>query len=941
MKKALIAILMGTVFLISTLGPLINVFGTPASVPDDPSWYQTVQGVLDTDTYYLYPYGDGSLKVGFSKFGELIDNNTNTGLEYNGARDPFAELPGMAMDLLKLPKAVWINGWFININYNHKSWGLRNVWAGAMFSDLSDYGKPWLRVDHDLGSCTYEWEEDFRKPGVELDASGNIVNASQLLDGGRKTNGTCTTEPIAVLYHGPREFVARTVTHVFDYNSATSARLALVDVIITIIFNKVKKEVVLLKEIKLVEQAKLQLSPLQIVVSNGTSTDTVPVSYGMLVQFSDREEWDLGVKTFQGTDEYSSYGHFYTKGTASNDSISEYFNTTYDQYWTIVPTLPGNSSYQGVAINAYGPAPNASEPKGTGHYDVAQLIANDLQYVGWAAYWPCLSDWSIDAANGPSDADIVWWRAMKLSDPHYIDSYTTIEPWLAPLTVGEWDFVLSDTHKSLMGTNTRQNVTADKEFRAVAVYGVTDLNDGDDADMGYPHHNCLDEEVLFQLDEVFNPWDLSYALDKSTMRWVTKYYGNGTGTDFYLNYAYIYPVKGITDWPYVNSSDFVWALGGWDAYNTFAERVLVDGVLQVRHTDYDVSEDGNHKVYICFDTAPANGSQIKILFSTCDTPTFGPFDGSWEWLTVGRDSAVVDSAGAAMVGEWAYSTAAPVKMSGFDMQNPAATDVPYTFSEARPQYGPWREGYRDANQSYNHGRAGLMDDWSCHTNGTTNPITHQLDWVNGVPIASSNIINVGGPYASLTAEYFNDFDTVMFTMGVWTPSDISGLAMNIVPLTCWDLINSSKMPEHVYAPTYNPTTGAQMYGYGVISTYEDINGTVGLNIWGYTGQDTYYTCWSMIHSDVLAYAFSHMPHGVTSLILKFNYTLHPTDYCFVTIVEALGTISELNYQGYIGGKVNMLWPVTGATTAQPPEPYTVYWPNTWITDKFPTIHPDP
>jgi hypothetical protein len=94
----------------------------------------------------------------------------------------------------------------------------------------------------------------------------------------------------------------------------------------------------------------------------------------------------------------------------------------------------------------------------------------------------------------------------------------------------------------------------------------------------------------------------------------------------------------------------------------------------------------------------------------------------------------------------------------------------------------------------------------------------------------------------------------------------------------------------------------------------------------------------MIHSDVLAYAFSHMPHGVTSLILKFNYTLHPTDYCFVTIVEALGTISELNYQGYIGGKVNMLYPVTGPTTAQPPYPY---WLTTWITDKFPTIHPDP
>lgn len=938
MRKALIAILMGTVFLISTLGPLINVFGTPASVPDSPSWYQTVQGVLDTDTYSLYVYGSGSLKLGFSKFGELIDNNTNTGLEYDGMRDPFAELPGMEMDIYKLPKNVWINGWFININYNHASWGLRNVWAGALFSDLSDYGKPWLRVDSSLGSCPLESDEDFRKPGVELNANGDVVNASVLLDGGRKTNGTCTTEPIAVLYHGPREFVARTVTHVFDYNNATKTKLALVDVIITIIFNKVKKEVVLLKEIKLMEQAKLQLNPIQIVVTNGTLTDTIPIDYGMLIQFSDREEWDLGVKTYPNTDQYSSYAHFYTKGTASNDSISECFDTPYDQYWTIVPTLPNNASYQGVAINAYGPSPNASEPAGTGHYDVAQIISNDLEYVGWAAYWPCLSDWSIDASKGPSDADITWYRAMKLSDPHYIDSYTTLEPWLAPLTVGEWDFVLSDTHKSLMGSTTHLNVTSDKEFRAVAVYGVTDYNDGDDADMGYGHHNVLDEEVLYQLDEVFNPWDLHQALHKDTMRWVTKYIANGTTTDFLLNYAYMYPVKLIPGWPYVNYADFVWAHGhehGYDSYNTFAERVLVNDVLQYRHSDYEVRGDASHFMNISFVDPPANGSRIKILFSTYD---LGGYNGSWEWLTVGRDSSVVDSAGAAMVSEWAYSTSAPVKMSGFDMQNPAATDVPSIFTVMRSQYGPWREGYRDANQSYNAGRAALGDDWSCHTNGTTDPITGKLDYVNGVPIASSNIINIGGPSASLSTEYWNDFDTAMATLGAWTPNDITGLAWNIVPLTCWDLINSSKLPEHVYAPTYNATTGKQTIGYGVISTYEDINGTVGLNIWGYTGQDTYYTCWSMIHSDVLAYAFSHMPCGVTSLILKFNYTMHPTDYCFVTIVEALGTISELNYQGYLGGKVNMLYPVTGATTALPPY---LYWPNTWITDKFPTIHPDP
>jgi len=30
-------------------------------------------------------------------------------------------------------------------------------------------------------------------------------------------------------------------------------------------------------------------------------------------------------------------------------------------------------------------------------YDVAQIISRDLKYVGWKAFWPTLSDYSVDA----------------------------------------------------------------------------------------------------------------------------------------------------------------------------------------------------------------------------------------------------------------------------------------------------------------------------------------------------------------------------------------------------------------------------------------------------------------------------------------------------------------------------------------------------------------
>jgi hypothetical protein len=934
MKKSLLAILMATVFLLSMLAPLVIVVNAVA--PENPSWYYTESGVLHTDSYTLYPYSNGSMKVGFSQYGELIDNNQNVGLQYsgwNGARDPFCA-GALMQDMLLLPKSVWINGWFLDINYYSKSWGYRDVWAGALFCDLSDYAKPWLRVDEGYGSCIYEWQENFLCPGVELDANGNVVNANVLLSGGRKTNGTAVTAPIEVLYDGPREFVAQTMTTVHDYNSVTKATLPLVDVIITIIYYKDLKEVILLKDVKILETAKFELGNLPLVVSNGTATDSMTVNYGMLVQFSDREEWDLGVKKYQDTPAYSSYGHFFTRGTASNDSVSESFTTSYNSLYTVLPTLPANTTYNGVAVNAYGPAPNESET--IGHYDAAQIISNDREYVGFAGYWPCLSDWSIDAAEGPTLNDVCWYRAMKASDPHYIDSSSGNEPWLSPLTVGEWDFMLSNSHEKVMGTNTHLNITADTEFRGVAVYGVTDYNDGTDSNMAGHPANYMDEEAKYQLDMVFNPWDLQQALTKKTMRWVTKDTGDGLTTDFYLNYAYMFPVKTITGWPFVSGGDFVWAYGGWDAYNTQAERVLVNGVLQTRWTDYTVETDINGYVYINFTVPPSAGTLVKILFSTgskdgliAAQPMIA-FNGSWEWLTVGRDSDPVDSAGGAMVSEFAMATGAPVKMSGFDMQSPTSPAVPYIFSQARSTLLPDRNGYLDANPNFNAGRAGLQDDFSCHVNASG-------DWVNGVPIASSNIINVGGPSANLGAQYWNDFDTAFATLTAWTPTStttpsdtIPGLAMKIVPLTCWDLLNSSRLPVNVYAPQFNSTTNKQTVGYGVISTYEDLNGTIGLNIWGYTAQDTYYLCWSMIHSDVLWIAFESMPRGVTSLIVKFNYALHPTDYCFVTIVEALGTISEFDYQKYLNP--------TGAPSVPAPFPY---WPTTWVADKFPTIHPDP
>ncbi|RJS80758.1 hypothetical protein CW709_06265, partial [Candidatus Bathyarchaeota archaeon] len=309
MNKKSLAMKIGAVaFIALMILPVAAVSAdVQASVWSDPSdWYATVEGVLASDYYSLYPYEEKSLKVGYSKFGELINSNDNVGLEYAGERDPFAAPPGPDLDPWgKLPKRVWINGWYIDIRYNHSSWGYRNVWAGALFADLSSYGGPWIRVDNDYWGTDYaeqyEWEEDFRDPGLELDANGDVIG-TELEYGGRKTNGSVVTEDPVVLYDGPRRYVVQLKNKIYDYNEIADVKLHLVDVIFTIIFNKVKKEVIVLKDVKYNPQAKFDIAPIKLKVicpelgeDNAQEEEEVfEVPYGMVVQFSNREEWDLG-----------------------------------------------------------------------------------------------------------------------------------------------------------------------------------------------------------------------------------------------------------------------------------------------------------------------------------------------------------------------------------------------------------------------------------------------------------------------------------------------------------------------------------------------------------------------------------------------------------------------------------------------------------------------
>jgi hypothetical protein len=585
MKKSVIAILATTIIILSFIGPLFLV----QAAIDPADWYMTVEGVLDTDYYELYPFEDESFTVGFSKFGEFIDQSTGMGLNYSG-KDPFAN-EGISAK-------YWVNGWYCDARYIHRFHGVRHFWAFALFADGVATAGNWIN---------------------------NATDQYGSPHGGRKTSGIAVTEDITVLYDSPRRFVGMVVTHLNDTYGDDSWHL--MDVIFTIIFNKVKKEVIVLKDIKLKIDAKILEGPVDI-------------------QFSNRGEWDLGPAP-----DWESYAHFYHQelSTCFNASWHMSQNITREYYYH-------NTTYSGTILqlpysSPYGlPVVSLSEfiyvngvwymrgedyeinydtgvisfyqelyldevevyyklykldgengPMAMPHeYDLAQIISADLEEVGFAAFWPILSDYSVYG----------WDHTLE---PLYNVSQADAPPGepQIPFVIGEWDFMLD------YGIDTPN---WDQQFRGVTVYGIVNYHDADDAqgsDLNSDTviENQIDIEVQYQLNEVFNPWDLNSAVHKDTKRWVDFYTVTETdvsdaqlGFDLYIDLEHAPVLKASV----------------WEAYCVFSERVLWEDELKypIRSVytgyDYELYLYSNDEGYIWIDDddVPAAGTRIKILYST-------------------------------------------------------------------------------------------------------------------------------------------------------------------------------------------------------------------------------------------------------------------------------------------------------------------------------------
>jgi hypothetical protein len=231
--------------------------------------------------------------------------------------------------------------------------------------------------------------------------------------------------------------------------------------------------------------------------------------------------------------------------------------------------------------------------------------------------------------------------------------------------------------------------------------------------------------------------------------------------------------------------------------------------------------------------------------------------GRWEHTVVGKDASSVDSMGSALVTAGFKNKQIEIGISDMDMMAEAYTsDVPYVLRRFGDGY-TFADYFLDPDDSVPGQRLCIRDDW-CMT------------WQQ----SSANLIGVGGPLANWMTMYFNDFTDAMLATPWFTPED--EMDGSIWGPTCWN-------------KNYYMNAGGEMgVGYATIGTYKDINGTIGLLIWGLDARDTYYA--SRFFHEEMIYEFQTFDPCITAVIIEIDYT-DPHHPCY-DIVEVLGTISE-------------------------------------------------
>jgi len=516
---------------------LISFLGTSTVLASQP--------VACTEALILSEYcwieGD-NLDIGFSKYGEMIGydeaSGIGLGLQYPGygsAENTYDQTDDTSVDPFcneYIGVDWWWNGWFIDIKYTPPSSTGREIWAFALFSDGQQHGGIWITMPAVDATSTARplWQE--HPPYANPDSYQYAGVISPLpVKGGRKTNGYCETEPIKIIYDGPRKFMALTKTTINDPNVGAD----LVELTFTYIFNKAEKKVIIIEDIKRLYEE----SPMNIAFGNrgfwdlGISPDIDPYLHWFTskpVQY-----WDTdGDGAINGTEVETTFkiykNYFLTNKHPSKwwDEVTECDRptTVYNEWTEEMINFP--DTWLEAQETYYACEWGMDKATKEHSYAVAQVISQAGDYVGALAVWPHPEFWTAHSVfppsrtirgtggNNPSPIACMfkpisrmleWHRWTVEEDPNQGEEDdledrddiwiseddtrapdgSTLEP-VIPKLIYEHNFELNSTLP---------------EYNMVLVYMLTDRHDGDDK---HAQLGMNDEDWSNGIDKI--DWDI-------------------------------------------------------------------------------------------------------------------------------------------------------------------------------------------------------------------------------------------------------------------------------------------------------------------------------------------------------------------------------------------------------------------------------------------------
>jgi hypothetical protein len=163
-------------------------------------------------------------------------------------------------------------------------------------------------------------------------------------------------------------------------------------------------------------------------------------------------------------------------------------------------------------------------------------------------------------------------------------------------------------------------------------------------------------------------------------------------------------------------------------------------------------------------------------------------------------------------------------------------------------------------------------------------------------------VTLGGEKANGLTRYFNDFSFALSREGTTSFSYVNGgVRTGNAPTSNPGMATFDFFPVSTWASSVGSSGFGYKDGYAVISIVQDVNGTRGLEVYGWNGRDTYWAgAWASVYLNKADVAGPWMQPGTVAMIIHITYgpgtwngqSSTGTEPLKFTVVKTLGTITE-------------------------------------------------